>query len=89
MEWVLPENNSKFFKEGAMRAIHSFMAVFNKLASRLRASGKPTFYCGECERWERCGQPPSVNCIIRAAQMARDGERRNRRARWWQASLGA
>ena len=73
-----------------MSAIHSVMAAFNKLASRIRGfRAKPAFYCGDCERWERCGQPPSVNCIIRAAQLERDGERRSRRARWWQANLGA
>ena len=44
-----------------MSAIHSVMAAFNKLASRIQAFGRPAFYCGDCERWERCGQPPSVN----------------------------
>ena len=72
-----------------MRAIHSVMATFKKLANRFRASGGPEFYCGECERWERCGLPPHVDCIAKAAQLARDGDRRIRRLRWWQASLGA
>ena len=73
-----------------MSAIHSLTAAFKKVATRLSTIGvKPTFYCGDCERWERCGQPPSVNCIIRAAQIARGDERQNRRARWWQGSLGS
>ncbi len=74
-----------------MKAIQSVTAAFKKLASRLRGSAESEFYCGDCERWERCGLPPSVNCIARAAQMERDGDnRRIRRAqRWWQANLGA
>ena len=30
------------------------------------------FVCGECERWERCGRPPSDDCIVRAEQIARN-----------------
>jgi hypothetical protein len=43
----------------------------------LKARRRPTseFMCGECERWERCGLPPNKNCIVMAAQLARDGER--------------
>ncbi len=27
------------------------------------------FTCGNCERRERCGQPPSDGCVARAAQV--------------------
>jgi hypothetical protein len=30
------------------------------------------FVCGDCERVHRCGLPPSDNCIVRAAQIARN-----------------
>jgi hypothetical protein len=42
------------------------------LARRRR---QPDFMCGDCERWERCGLPPNKNCIVMAAQLARDGDR--------------
>ena len=28
------------------------------------------FTCGDCERWRRCGLPPDVQCVPRAAQVA-------------------
>ena len=37
------------------------------------------FVCGDCERWERCGRPPSDDCVIKAAQMARDADRPKKR----------
>jgi hypothetical protein len=32
------------------------------------------FVCGDCERWQRCGLPPSDRCIVKAAQLARGGK---------------
>jgi len=32
--------------------------------------GTSDFTCGDCERSDRCGLPPSDTCIIRAEQMA-------------------
>jgi hypothetical protein len=37
-----------------------------------RGSG---FICGECERWRRCGLPPSDKCVVMMSQIARNGER--------------
>jgi len=76
-----------------MRAIQSLKAAFRAIAGRIAAArSRPDFYCGQCERWERCGLPPSENCIVRLAQIARDGEASTRRsANWWRirASLGS
>ena len=73
-----------------MQAFHSIRAVIDRIGRQLAAAGtKSDFTCGECERWERCGQPPSEDCVIRAAQIARDGDRISRRTSWWRASLGA
>jgi len=32
---------------------------------------RPEFTCGDCERSDRCGLPPSDRCIVKAAQIAR------------------
>jgi hypothetical protein len=39
----------------------------------------PEFTCGDCERHARCGLPPSKLCVVRAAQIERDGGRPVRR----------
>jgi hypothetical protein len=39
----------------------------------------PEFSCGDCERNERCGLATSRECIVRAAQIERDGDRPERR----------
>jgi hypothetical protein len=63
-------------QEGSMRVVDAVKAgiagITRLMARRRRTSG---FICGECERWERCGLPPNKNCIVMAAQIARDGER--------------
>lgn len=33
------------------------------------------FTCGDCERNEQCGMPPSEACVARQAQIARYGDR--------------
>jgi hypothetical protein len=76
-----------------MRAIQSLKAAFRAIADRIAAArSSPDFYCGQCERWERCGLPPSENCIVKLAQIARDGEAStSRSANWWRirANLGS
>jgi len=64
-----------------MQAFHSIKAVIERITRQLAAArARSDFTCGECERWERC---------VRAAQIARDGDRVSRRTLWWRASLGA
>lgn len=62
---------------GTFEAIRGTIA---KLARRVTwRRRQPDFVCGECERWRRCGLPPSDQCIVRAAQIARNGGRSPRR----------
>jgi hypothetical protein len=65
-----------------MRALDVVQGTLAKLAAPIiwprRGSA---FVCGECERWERCGLPPSDRCIVMIAQIARDGGRAVKRAR--------
>ena len=64
-----------------MQAFHSIRAVIDRIGRQLAAARtKSDFTCGECERWERC---------VRAAQIARDGDRIPRHMSWWRAGLGA
>lgn len=52
-----------------MRTI--WAAITQKLAASRRAS---EFTCGKCDQNERCGLPPHTDCVVKAAQIARDGE---------------
>ena len=70
-----------------MRVLESMRVAWNKLALQLGWQ-RDEFTCGECERWERCGLPPSDKCITRAAQVARRSEEPQLRPRW-RGSLGA
>jgi hypothetical protein len=59
-----------------MRALDTVKTVVASLAAGIaQGRGRPDAVCGECERWKRCGLPPSRNCIVMAAQLARDGGR--------------
>jgi hypothetical protein len=63
-------------KEGHMRTLGALKQMFIRLANLLvTPPHRSDFVCGECERWERCGLPPSDKCIVRAAQIARNGGR--------------
>ena len=44
-------------------------------AARRRRSD---FTCGDCERSDRCGSPPSETCVIRAEQLVRGDWKRKR-----------
>ena len=46
------------------------------------------FTCGDCERWASCGLPPSENCVIRAAQLARGDWKLRRQARALSRTIG-
>jgi hypothetical protein len=76
-----------------MRAIHLSQDAVHAIARRMAGvRTRPDFYCGQCERWERCGLPPSEDCIVRLAQIERAGERSiTRSAAWWRvhANLGS
>jgi hypothetical protein len=64
-----------------MRALDAVKVGIASLAAVIvRRRRKSAAVCGECERWERCGLPPSRNCIVMAAQLARDGGRPARRS---------
>jgi hypothetical protein len=74
-----------------MRAIDSLKVATNAIACWLEdARSRPEFYCGQCERWECCGLPPSEDCIHRVMQMESDGWRSRTSAALWRtrASLG-
>ena len=70
-----------------MRVTNAIKMVLARVASPPR---RPAFSCGECERWERCGRPPSADCIVMLAQIERDGGRSRMRATLpqWRGSLG-
>lgn len=55
-----------------MRSFDLFPGFFGKLASLVAAwFHRSDFMCGECEQWQRCGRPPSNECIVKAQQIAR------------------
>jgi hypothetical protein len=59
-------------------AIQDFFARFARTVVALRRP--PEFTCGDCDRSDRCGRPPSDRCIVRAAQIARGDWTKKRRA---------
>jgi hypothetical protein len=61
----------------ALDVVRGVIARLAALVARRRPASD--FICGECERWERCGLPPDRNCIVMAAQIARDGGRSTKR----------
>jgi hypothetical protein len=63
-------------KEAAMRTFEVVRTILAKPAGMIAALGRESeFSCGDCERRERCGLPPSDKCIVRAEQIARYGGR--------------
>jgi hypothetical protein len=71
-----------------MRVLDGVRWIFTKLASRIATHRQLShFKCGDCETSERCGQLPSDDCVARAAQIERDGDKsRSRSPRGYQAS---
>ncbi len=59
-----------------MRSIYDWAAG---LMASLRVGSE--FACGDCEIWQRCGQPPTETCIVKAAQLAREDWKSRRRTR--------
>ncbi|HLN39017.1 MAG TPA: hypothetical protein VK337_14640 [Xanthobacteraceae bacterium] len=49
-------------------AIQNVLARFARIMMAMRR--RPEFVCGDCERSDRCGLPPSDRCIVKAAQIA-------------------
>jgi hypothetical protein len=58
-------------------AIQVVFASFARTVAALRR--RPDFTCGDCERSDRCGLPPSDSCIVKAAQVARGDWKTRRR----------
>jgi hypothetical protein len=59
-------------------AVRGIVATFADRIAAMRRTSE--FTCGDCERSDRCGLPPSDTCIIRAEQMARGDWKTRRRA---------
>ena len=38
----------------------------------LQSISSTKFTCGDCERSDRCGRPPTADCAIKLAQIERD-----------------
>ena len=74
-------------EEKIMRATNLIHAVFTKYARIVAARRRQSdFTCGDCEQSDRCGLPPSDDCIVRAAQMERGDwkiKRRGKLLRQW------
>jgi hypothetical protein len=67
-----------------MRVFDFVPAILAKLTS-MNATLRRTseFTCGDCERVDRCGLPPSDDCIEKAAQIERGWTRPTKGARRW------
>jgi hypothetical protein len=70
-----------------MHVFDFVQGVLAKLASMSATLRRPSeFACGDCERVERCGLPPSDDCIEKAAQIER-GWTRPIKLREWPSGL--
>jgi hypothetical protein len=49
---------------------------------------EPDFNCGDCERSDSCGQPPSDTCVVAAAQKERGDWKLRRQARALARTVG-
>jgi hypothetical protein len=64
--------DSSLGRRNAMTAANPIQNVLAGFARSLAALRRPReFTCGDCERSDRCGLPPSDQCIVKAAQIAR------------------
>jgi hypothetical protein len=67
--------------------------TLGKLLSRVASYFAPRrrqseFTCGDCERSDSCGQPPSDACVVAAAQMERGDWKLRRQARALARTVG-
>ena len=60
--------------------VQGVLAKLASMSATLRRSSE--FNCGDCERIERCGLPPSNDCIEKAAQIERGWTRPTKLRRW-------
>lgn len=58
--------------EGEMRLLKAIRTISARLAAQRRMSH---FKCGDCEEAEQCGRLPGDDCIERAVQINRDGDK--------------
>jgi len=60
-----------------MRAFDLLQTIAAKIRMSVAASNRLSrFTCGDCERNQRCGLAPHDDCLIKAMQIARDGDER-------------
>ena len=58
-----------------MRALDGIRTMFKAIADRIAAVRRGSeFTCGDCDRSERCGLAPDGKCVVKAEQIARDGD---------------
>ena len=67
-----------------MRALNRIRETFAELTGAIAAFRRQaewdSFQCGDCERREQCGLPPDKSCVVKAAQIERNGGRPRKRA---------
>ena len=64
----------------ALQLLTQLLARVRRLAA---SRSEQEFTCGDCERWERCGEPPHADCVARLTQASQ----RSARTRRFDASL--
>jgi len=67
-------------QEEKMRVTKAIRGIFAQI-SIATIRRRSAFNCGDCERSDRCGLPPSDTCMIRAEQIARGDWKARRRAK--------
>jgi hypothetical protein len=65
-----------------MRVLDFVQGVLAKVASIVKLRRQSDFACSDCEKVDRCGLPPSDDCIEKAAQAERGWQRPVSRASW-------
>jgi len=64
-----------------MGVTNSTQGLLAKIAKLVALRASSDFTCGDCERSNRCGLPPSKSCIVRAEQIARGDWKAKRQAK--------
>lgn len=65
---------------------HGLFARVSAVMAMLRRQNE--FTCGDCERSASCGLPPSEDCVVKAAQLARGDWKLRRQARALSRTIG-